>query len=379
MIKLTTSGESHGEYMVGILEGIPAGLKINKDFIREKLILRKKGYGRSERMKIEEDEFEFFGGLDEDNITTGAPIGFRVLNLDFKINKTKRYSKIPRPGHVDYSGSIKFGFENFYLPSERRSGRLTVPDTIAGAICETLLNELDIKVYFSVLSIGKVNISFEIIKNIEEVFINILNSDLLVPTEDTEKKMKEEIDLARNIGETLGGSGVVVVKNFPPGVGDYNNYLNNLDGIISQAVFSIPSVKAVEIGEGIKGSYIYGSDFHDEFYIDKDKIKRKTNNSGGIEGGVSNGCDIVIKFYSKPIPTTLKGLKSIDFDEFKEKETQYVRSDVLAVPAITVVAAARVSLALTNEIKKKFGGDNVSDLKGNLKNYLESRRRYWQR
>lgn len=379
MIKLTTAGESHGEYMVGILEGIPSGLKIDFDFIKEKLFLRRKSFGRSDRMKIEIDNFEIFGGIDDNNTTTGAPIGFKVVNLDYKINKTKRESKVPRPGHVDYSGSIKFDFENFYLPSERRSGRLTTLDTIAGAICEMLLNEININIYFSVLSIGKVKIDEDITSKIDKIFEIIKNSNLFVPDSVIENEMIKEIELAKTKEDTLGGSGLVVVKNYPPGVGDYNDFQNNLDGILSQIVMSVPSVKVVEIGQGIYGSRVFGSEFHDEFLISDGKIKRKTNRCGGIEGGVSNGEDIVIKFYSKPIPTLLKGLSSIDFENYKEADSKYVRSDIVAVPAITLIVASRMSIVLANELKKKFGGETVKDLKETINLYTKSRRRFWQK
>ncbi len=380
MIRFITSGESHGEYLVGILEGIPSKLKIDKNFIKEKLKLRRVGYGRSERMKIEEDEFEFFGGIDENNNTTGAPIGFKVLNLDYKINKTKRFSNIPRPGHVDYSGSIKYDFDNFYFPSERRSGRLTVLDVIAGSICEIFLNEFGIKNYFFVSSIGKIDIPVKnVIEKIEELFPKILSSNLLLPYSEYEEKIRDEIDKTKKLGETLGGSGVVIVKNFPPGLGDYNNYKENLDGLLAQAIISIPSVKGFEIGEGISSSYKYGSEVQDEFFIEQNRLKRKSNNSGGIEGGVSNGEDIIIKFYSKPIPTIIKKLKSVDIFNWVEKETEYVRSDITAIPAITIIASSRVSIVLANELKKKFGGDNILDLKKNFENYIESRRKFWQR
>ncbi|MGB9842951.1 MAG: chorismate synthase [Caldisericia bacterium] len=380
MIEFKTSGESHGEYIVGILSGIPSKLKINREFIKEKLRLRREGYGRSERMKIEEDEFEFFGGLDEIDLTTGAPIGFRVFSLDYKINKTKRYTQIPRPGHVDYAGSVKFDFENFYLPSERRSGRLTVLDLIAGSICELLLNELGIKIYFLVSSIGGIKIQTkEIIENIEEFFPKILSSHLFVPYLEIEERIKKLIDEAKKDGDTLGGSGIIVVKNFPVGVGDYNDYKDNLDGLIAQSVISIPSVKGFEIGDGILSSKKRGSEVHDEFYIYGGKLKRKKNSAGGIEGGVSNGEDIVIKFYAKPIPTMLKKLSSVDFSNWVERESCYVRSDIVVVPAITLIAAARVSIVLASELKKKFGGDTIYDLKSNLENYLEVRRRFWQK
>lgn len=235
------------------------------------------------------------------------------------------------------------------------------------------------KNFFSVLSIGKIKINENFIEKIDKSFKRIIKSNLLVPYLVIENRIKEEIEIAKNNGESLGGSGVIVVKNFPPGIGDYNDYLNNLDGLISQVVMSVPSVKAVEIGDGIIGSSFYGSEFHDEFYKLNERVKRKTNRCGGIEGGVSNGEDIVIKFYAKPIPTLLKGLNSIDFDNFEEKKSQYVRSDIVAIPAITIVVASRVSIVLANELKKQFGGDTVLDLKRNFKNYLKSRRKFWQK
>lgn len=380
MIKLTTSGESHGRYIIGILEGIPSNLKLDIDKIKFNLNLRRKGYGRSERMEIEEDNFEIFGGVTENFVTTGAPIGFLVINRDYEINKTKRFFKTPRPGHIDYAGSFKYDLENFSLPSERRSGRLTTLDVIAGSICEQLLEELNIKIFFFVSSIGMVSIETEeIIKNIENYFPKILSSKLLVPYEDIEEKMKIEIDKVKNSGDTIGGSGVVVIKNLPVGIGDYNNLNDTLDGEVGKAILSIPSVKGVEIGEGFKLSKMYGSEANDEFFIKQGKARRATNKAGGIEGGVSNGEDIIVKFYSKPIPTILKGTRSINFDLWIEESTKYVRSDIAIVPAVTIVAKSRLAILFSNMIKIIFGGNSILDIKKNLSNYLNSRSRFWQK
>ncbi|MGQ9845416.1 MAG: chorismate synthase [Caldisericia bacterium] len=380
MIKLITSGESHGKYLVGILEGIPSNLRLDVEKVRFNLNLRRKGYGRSERMEIEDDSFEIFGGVTENFVTTGAPIGFLVINRDNEINKTRRFFKTPRPGHIDYAGSFKYDFDNFSIPSERRSGRLTTLDVIAGSICEQLLEELNIKIYFFVSSIGMVSIEIgEIINNIDNYFPKILSSKLLVPYEDIEEKMKSEIDKAKKNNDTVGGSGVVVIKKLPIGIGDYNNLNDTLDGEIGKAILSIPSVKGVEIGEGFKLSKMYGSEAIDEFLIKEGKLRRTTNKAGGIEGGVSNGEDIIVKFYSKPIPTILKGTRSINFDLWIEERTNYIRSDIAVVPAVTIVAKSKLAILFAKKIKEVFGGNTLSDIKKNLLNYINSRSRFWQK
>lgn len=380
MIKLTTSGESHGKYLVGILEGIPSNLKLDIEKVRFNLNLRRKGYGRSERMEIEDDSFEIFGGVTENFVTTGAPIGFLVINRDYEINKTKRFFKTPRPGHIDYTGSFKYDFDNFSIPSERRSGRLTTLDVIAGSICEQLLEELNIKIYFFVSSIGMVSIEIgEVINNIDNYFPKILSSKLLVPYEDIEEKMKSEIDKAKKINDTVGGSGVVVIKKLPIGIGDYNNLNDTLDGEIGKAILSVPSVKGVEIGEGFKLSKMNGSEAIDEFLIKEGKLRRTTNKAGGIEGGVSNGEDIVVKFYSKPIPTILKGTRSINFDLWIEERTNYIRSDIAVVSAVTIVVKSRLAILFAKKIKEVFGGNTLLDIKRNLSNYINSRSRFWQK
>lgn len=379
MLKIHTAGESHGMYLVGILEGVPAGLKLDFDYINSMTILRKKGYGRGKRMDFEEDKPEFFGGVTKDGITTGAPIGFRVRNIDWDKRRRVESSSIPRPGHSDFSGSVKYDFENLYLPAERTSGRLTVLEVVAGSICILFLKEFGIETYFFVTSIGGISISTKQFGDLASLFKRAISSHILVPFPEFEEKMMEEIDRAVKEGDSLGGSGLVILKGVPAGLGDYNNWERRIDGLIAQAVMSIPSVKAVEIGKGAESSTCMGSEFHDSFFTKDGKLLRKSNNAGGIEGGVTNGEDIIVKFYAKPIPTVRKGLPSVDLKEFKEVKSSYVRSDTVVIPAVSLVAASRVSFIVASEFLYKFGGDNIRDVKKSFNNYINSRRKFWQR
>ncbi|RLD14430.1 MAG: chorismate synthase [Caldiserica bacterium] len=379
MLKFHTAGESHGMYLVGILEGIPAGLKLNLDYINSMVLLRKRGYGRGKRMNFEEDKPEFFGGLTRDNITTGAPIGFRVRNIDWEKGGRGKFSSIPRPGHSDFSGSIKYDFENLYLPAERASGRLTVLDVIAGSICILFLKEFEVETYFFVTSVGGVSIPIEHSDGVDAIFKKAISSSVLVPFPEFEEKIMGEINHAIKEKDSLGGSGLVILKGVPAGLGDYNRWDKRIDGLIAQAIMSIPSVKAVEIGEGIESSRFKGSEFHDPFFIRGGKILRGSNNAGGIEGGITNGEDIIVKFYAKPIPTVRRGVPSVNFKEFKEVKSSYVRSDTVVIPAVSLIVASRVSFVIASTFLDKFGGDHIKDIKDSFNSYINSRRRFWQR
>ncbi|HDH63329.1 MAG TPA: chorismate synthase [Firmicutes bacterium] len=379
MLRFHTAGESHGMYLVGILEGIPRGLKLDLDYINSMLILRRKGYGRGKRMDFEEDKPEFFGGLNKENITTGAPIGFRVRNIDWEKGGRGKFSLVPRPGHSDFSGSIKYDFDNLYLPAERTSGRLTVLDVIAGSICILFLREFGVETYFFVTSVGGVSIPTKRFDDISSLFRRAISSPVLVPFPEFEERIMDEIEHAIEEKDSLGGSGIVILRGVPAGLGDYNRWDKRIDGLIAQAVMSIPSVKAVEIGEGIESSRSMGSKFHDSFLIRGDRILRGSNNAGGIEGGITNGEDIVVKFYAKPIPTVRKGVRSVNLKEFKEVRSGYVRSDTVVIPAVSLVAASRVSFVIASSFLDKFGGDHIKDTKDSFNNYINSRRRFWQR
>ncbi len=405
MIKYTSAGDSHGEALVGILENVPAHIAVDIKRINAMLSLRQRGYGRGKRMQIEKDKVRIISGVTEkfsdsgtgeslqpenlqpENLlleTSGAPIGMLIENRDYTLNKTKRFFTVVRPGHSDFAGTVKFAFENAAIPSERTSARTTAMDVAAGALLLSYLELFGIEVYFFAERIGSVRAegALEKGKLTKEAFEYALKNDLLVPPSGDYAAMKAEVDRAISQRDSIGGSGVVVVKGVPPGVGHYGNFLDKLDGIIAHFVMSVPSVKSVEVGtlsDAFLQDGFTGSAFHDALFIENGKLTRRTNNAGGIEGGLSNGEDIVIRVGFKPIPTVLKGVPSVDLSDFSEKRSVYVRSDTCVVPAGTVVSAMRVSLALSTVLSEQFGGDSAADVKANFEGWLSRRRKFWQR
>ena len=405
MIKYTSAGDSHGEALVGILENVPAHIAVDIKRINAMLSLRQRGYGRGKRMQIEKDAVRIISGVTErlsdsgagestqsknkqpENLlleTSGAPIGMLIENRDYTLNKTKRFFTVVRPGHSDFAGTVKFDFHNAAIPSERTSARTTAMDVAAGALLLSYLELFGIEVYFFTERIGSVRAegALEKGKLTKEAFEHALKNDLLVPPSGDYAAMKAEVDRAISQRDSIGGSGVVVVKGVPPGVGHYGNFLDKLDGIIAHFVMSVPSVKSVEVGtlsDAFLQDGFTGSAFHDALFIENGKLTRRTNNAGGIEGGLSNGEDIVIRVGFKPIPTVLKGVPSVDLSDFSEKRSVYVRSDTCVVPAGTVVSAMRVSLALSTVLSEQFGGDSAADVKANFEGWLSRRRKFWQR
>ncbi len=374
VIEFVSAGDSHGEALLGILKDLPAGLRVNEEKVNEFLSLRQKGYGRGKRMLIERDKIHIVSGVWEGK-TTGAPLGFVIENRDFKLNKTKREFTVPRPGHSDYGGSVKYAFENAALPSERTSARSTAAEVAAGALLLEYLKLFGVEIVFFVRRVGK--FVCEIPEDKKNAFDAAMSNDLLAPSKECYEGFKAEVDGAIRRKDTIGGEGIVIVKNMPPGIGGYGSFEEKLDGIIAQFVMSVPSVKYVEIGNFDPTKY--GSEFHDELFVEKGRIVRKTNSAGGIEGGVSNGEEIVVKFGFKPVPTVLRGMHSVDLADFSEKETVYVRSDTCVVPAGTVVAAMRISIALSKVLSDQFGGDTAEDAKENFEVWLSRRQRFWQR
>lgn len=359
--RFLTSGESHGQCLNGIIDGIPAGFEIDLEFINNELKRRQGGYGRGDRMKIETDEVEIKSGV-RFGKTTGAPICLEIKNKDYENWKTimsvekidvssevniieKGFTK-PRPGHADFAGAIKYDLKDLRDVLERSSARKTAIDVAIGAIAKQILGVFDIVCSSQVTSVG---------------------------CENEDSKIKEKIELAKEQGDTLGGKFEVVFKNLPVGLGSHVQWDRKLDGLISQAVMSIPAVKAVEIGLGVKSAEVFGSEMHDEIFVNEkftaenEKYYRKTNNAGGIEGGMTNGEDLVVKATMKPIPTLKKSLSTIDFKDDSQCEAHFERSDVCAVSACAVVAEAMVACVLLDAFLDKFGKDNFSEME---KNYL---------
>jgi len=350
--RFLTSGESHGKCLNGIIDGVPAGFEIDLKSINDELKRRQGGWGRGDRMKIETDEVEIKSGV-RFGKTTGAPICLEVKNKDFenwqnimsaeKIDtdeNEKSFTK-PRPGHADFAGSIKYDLKDLRNILERSSARKTAIDVAIGSIAKQILKEFDITCSSEIISIGK---------------------------ETTEDKMKEKIDIAKAQGDTLGGKFEVVFENLPVGLGSHVQWDRKLDAQVTQAVMSIPAVKAVEIGLGVESADVFGSEMHDEIFIENGKYFRKTNNAGGIEGGMTNGEKFVVKATMKPIPTMRKPLCTIDFKDQTQTEAHFERSDVCAVSACAVVAEAMIACVLVDAFLDRFGKDNLSQIKMNYKN-----------
>lgn len=373
MLRILTAGESHGEGLVGVLEGMPAGLPLSSADISPLLKRRKGGYGRSERMKREKEDIRIISGVHQGK-TTGAPISLFIPNLSQEI---KSSPTIPRPGHADLAGFLKYDFPNLIPVGERSSARETAIRTALGAVTKKFLSELDIKILGYVVSVGGRWVE-EIPKKPEELEAKILSSIFYLPQPELDEEIKILVDQAKEEGETLGGVFEVRTFGVPPGLGSYVHWDRKLDSRFAAAIMSINGIKAVEVGEGVRGAELKGSEFQDEIFLGKG-IERKTNRAGGIEGGVSNGEEIVIRGYMKPIPTLGNPLRSVELRGLKSTKAPYIRSDILAVPAASVIAEAFASLVLADAFLEKFGGDTLEDIRQNYGNYKGRIEKFWRR
>ncbi|MBR0518622.1 chorismate synthase, partial [bacterium] len=344
-----TAGESHGECICGILDGLPSNFKIDIKSIIKTLKLRQSSYGRGKRMKIETDVPIFTAGL-IDKKTYGGAVAFYIKNK--ATEKIGKNLKIPRPGHSDLTGSLKYNLKDLSLPAECRGGRKTVAITVLGEIARQFLKKFGIEILGYTLSIGKIY-SFEN----EELDCKTKrkyaeNSSLRLLSKTKEPEIKELIDNIEKEGDTLGGKIKIIAENVPIGLGDFSQFDKSLDSRLSSALFSIPSIKAVSFGEGFNSSEMLGSEYQDKIYKN---AKRKTNNAGGIEGGISNGENIEIIVSMKPIPTVKKGIDSINLETNLETKTEYIRSDTCAVPACAIVCEAMTSLIILEAFLDRFG------------------------
>lgn len=375
MLRYLTAGESHGKAVLAILEGIPAGLRLIEEKINLELRRRKWGYGRGKRMEIEEDKVEIISGVRK-GFTLGSPVALFIKNKDYKIEELPSIV-CPRPGHADLAGALKYNTKDIRNILERASARETVARVAVGAICKLLLLEFGIEIASHVIQIGKIkignkNLGFGKIKDLAE------NSLLRCIDKSAEKKMCEEIDKAKEKKDTLGGAFEVIIKGVPPGLGSFMQYDLRLDGRLAQAIMAIPSVKAVEIGEGFINAGLFGSEVHDEIYYDKNKgcFYRKTNRAGGIEGGVSNGEAIVLRGYIKPISTLLSPLNSVNIISKKREKATVERADICVVPAGGVIAEAVAAFEIACAMREKFGGDSILEMKNNYQSYIKNLENY---
>src|SRR6266436_224603 len=390
MLRYFTAGESHGEALVAFLSGLPAGLKVDQEFVDRDLWRRQQGYGRGGRMKIETDKAHILSGVHH-GITIGSPIAILLENKDWKNwqeslpvaegDPTRHKAvKSPRPGHADLAGALKYNFSEARYVLERASARESAARVAVGALAKLFLRDLGIEVFSHVTSVGAAAIDKEI--PWDQIKAVGSKTDILLSCADpdAEQRMKEEVDKVLKTGDSVGGVFEVVAHNVPPGLGTYVQWDERLDALLAGAVMSLQAVKAVEIGSGVTAAYSPGSAVHDEIgYGAKEGFTgftRPRNNAGGIEGGVSNGEDIIVRGYLKPISTLRRPLKSVDFASREPVKAAYERSDVCVVPAAGVAAEAMVALTLARCALEKFGGDSMLETKRNFQGYAEQLRNY---
>ena len=387
IFRFLTSGESHGQCLNAIIEGVPSGITIDNEFINNELARRQVGYGRGGRMLIEKDTVKILSGVRHGK-SIGSPICLEIENKDWKnwiipmnsqvvdntdgnlnLIESKKIINV-RPGHADLAGALKYNHKDIRNILERSSARETTTRVAVGAVAKSILKEFNIEGLSCVTQIGSVKA--EIPNDIFLVKNDIESSDLRTSDKVAYEKMKIEIDKAKAEGDTLGGSFKIVFKNVPVGLGSHVHWDRRIDGLLAQAVMSIQAVKSVEIGLGSQVAETLGSKTHDEIFIENGQYVRKTNNAGGVESGITNGEDIVITASMKAIPTMRKPLNSIAIDKKEAVQAHFERSDTCAVAACAVVAEAMVAIVLADAMLEKFSHDSIDEMKINYQNYLDT-------
>lgn len=383
MIRYFTAGESHGKALVGIVEGVPAGLSLTAEYINHQLKRRQQGYGRGGRMRLESDAVEILSGV-RFGLTLGSPIALMIRNKDSRnwLEKMALESggkgvdkiTIPRPGHADFVGFVKYGYDDVRNAIERASARETAMRVACCTVARKFLEQFGVFIGSHVLSIGqavprdpsRVNLlaakyskascgAYKVAEEADKSQVRMLDKR-------TEQKAVAAIRRIKKLGDTLGGIFEVLTSGLPVGLGSYVHYDRKLDGQLAQAVMSIHAVKGVEIGNGFTNAGQHGSSVHDAFTLSKGRIGRKTNRAGGLEGGVTNGEMLILHAAMKPISTLAHPLQSVDLKTLKKVDARYERSDVCAVPACSVIGEAVIAPVLANAFLEKFGGDSVKEI-----------------
>jgi len=391
MLRFQTAGESHGEGLIALLEGLPAGLPIDFEYVNRELKRRQGGYGRGGRMKIESDTAQFVSGVRHGR-TIGSPIAIVIWNRDWENWKDAlavedrpesraKYKPLspPRPGHADLAGCLKYNFREARYVLERASARETAARVAVGALAKIFLKAFGVDVASHVVALGEVKlpegpVAFEAVLALRH------REDVMLACVDpvVEGRMKAEVDRATENRDTVGGTFEVMARGLPPGLGSCAQWDERLDGQLAQAVMSIQAVKAVEIGSGISGASALGSSVHDEIGYDRvgARFTRKTNRAGGLEGGITNGEDLIVRGYLKPISTLRRPLESVDFESKETVKAAYERSDICVLPAGGVVGEAMVALVLARAFLEKIGGDSMEETSRNFRAYQEQVRKF---
>jgi chorismate synthase len=396
MIRYSTAGESHGEALIALVTGLPAGIPVDLDFVNRELWRRQQGYGRGGRMKIETDKAHILSGVRHGK-TIGSPVAIEIINRDWKNWEEKlpveagdpaKHQAVasPRPGHADLAGALKYNFPDARYVLERASARESTARVAAGAFAKLMLRELDIEILSHVIRVGHVELKRTAAW--DEIVAVAAKDDVLLSCVDTETeaRMKEEVEKVSRTGDTVGGVFEVVVHNVPAGLGTYATWDERLDGLLAWSVMSLQAVKAVEIGRGVTAAESFGSQVHDAIHYAPEndpatdgkptRFTREQNNAGGVEGGVSNGEDVVVRGYLKPISTLRRPLESVRFDTRETTSASYERSDICVVPAAGVAAESMVAMTIASLAQQKFGGDSALEMKRNFDGYIEQIRKF---
>lgn len=387
MLRYLTAGESHGPQLTAIIEGLPAGLQISAEAINRDLVRRQQGYGRGGRMKIETDRVEILSGVRWGE-TLGSPLTLAVINRDWenwseKMSPDSKYRDessavtTPRPGHADLTGALKYNHRDVRNILERSSARETAVRVAVGGVAKALLHCFDISVNAFVIELGGIKALSGSLSKAEKVERAAL-SELFTFDSEAEAAMKGHIDAMKAAGDSVGGVVEIVVTGAPPGLGSYAQWDRKLDGRLAMALLSIQAIKGVEVGSGFAAAALPGSQVHDEIIYDRGaaRFRRSTNRAGGIEGGMSNGEEIVLRAAMKPIPTLYKPLKTVDLNSKATVEATVERSDICAVPAAAVVAEAVVAIEIAAAFLEKFGGDSLAEIRRNYENYCQYLREF---
>ncbi|MCH8094294.1 MAG: chorismate synthase [Chloroflexi bacterium] len=364
MLRFLTAGESHGPELLAIVEGIPAGLALTEADLLPDLARRQVGFGVGPRMKsIEQDEAQIVAGVLA-GLTIGAPIGLRIINRDHTKWKGQEIPPmtVPRPGHADQTAALKYGYPDLRFSLERASARETAARVAVGAVCRKLLAEFGISIGSYVTEIGTASAEFEEL-DFNQRFEAAERSEVRCPTEAGTAAMREEIRAAMQAKDTLGGVFEVVALNAPPGLGSHVHWDRRLGGRVAAAMMSIHAMKGVEIGPGFENARMRGTQVHDEFETSNERVRRRSNRAGGLEGGITTGDPLIVRVAMKPISTTLTPRASVDLATGQAAETRYERSDFCSVPRAAVVGEAMLCIVLAEALLRKLGGDSVSEMK----------------
>jgi len=374
MLRYLTSGESHGKCMLAIVDGVPAGLKVDRMIIDNELARRMLGYGRGRRMEIESDKVDILSGL-RGGRTIGSPVSFFIKNMDQSVDSLPKVYE-PRPGHADLAGILKYDLNDIRDCLERASARETVARVAVGALSRILLAQFGVRIASHVVAIGAA-VSRAKGLTLDKIISLSCKSPVMCADQSASARMCKEIDMAAKAGDTLGGVFEVIIRGVPPGLGSYVQWDRKIDANLARAIMSIQAIKGVGFGMGFETAALQGSKVHDEvFHNKKNGFYRKTNNAGGIEGGMTNGEEIIIRAAMKPISTLRKPLSTVDIRTKRSVKATVERSDVCAVPAAAVIGEAVSAIEIANSFLEKFGGDSLAEMRRNYEGYLSQVKKF---